>query len=231
MVVLRQTARHSLFVLAVGVAIAVAALLTTPAYAGTRPVTPPAGARTQAVNPLAACQQQSFLEGQHYSAVQIAQLAKNAGFNGQGWTISVAVALAESLGWTRARLINTDCSVDRGLWQINSRWHGEVSDAQAFDPAGAARAAYAISAAGTNWTPWVTFTNGAYQAHMAEAQAAVNQVGGGGGGGGGGSWQPDHAYTVGQQVTYGGRTYRCLQSHTSLPGWEPPNVPALWQAR
>jgi chitinase len=23
--------------------------------------------------------------------------------------------------------------------------------------------------------------------------------------------------------------YRCLQSHTSLVGWEPPNVPALWQ--
>ncbi|WP_407695986.1 carbohydrate-binding protein, partial [Sphaerimonospora thailandensis] len=21
----------------------------------------------------------------------------------------------------------------------------------------------------------------------------------------------------------------CLQSHTSLPGWEPPIVPALWQ--
>jgi chitinase len=36
------------------------------------------------------------------------------------------------------------------------------------------------------------------------------------------------AYTVGQLVTYGGTTYRCLQAHTSLAGWEPPNVPALW---
>jgi hypothetical protein len=44
-----------------------------------------------------------------------------------------------------------------------------------------------------------------------------------------GSWQPNHAYTVGQTVTYGGHTYRCLQSHTSQVGWEPPNVPALWQ--
>jgi chitinase len=29
-------------------------------------------------------------------------------------------------------------------------------------------------------------------------------------------------------VTYGGVTYKCIQSHTSLTGWEPPNVPALW---
>nr|WP_326647068.1 MULTISPECIES: carbohydrate-binding protein [unclassified Streptosporangium] len=24
-------------------------------------------------------------------------------------------------------------------------------------------------------------------------------------------------------------TYRCLQGHTAYAGWEPPNVPALWQ--
>jgi chitodextrinase len=43
------------------------------------------------------------------------------------------------------------------------------------------------------------------------------------------SWAAYTAYTVGQTVTYAGVSYRCLQSHTSLPGWEPPNVPALWQ--
>jgi chitodextrinase len=73
--------------------------------------------------------------------------------------------------------------------------------------------------------------------------------GGGGGGGGGtpsptvnpttggpsptsnpsGTWQPNHAYKVGDVVTYNGHTYRCIQAHTSLVGWEPPNVPALWQ--
>jgi chitinase len=42
-------------------------------------------------------------------------------------------------------------------------------------------------------------------------------------------WVANHAYTVGTLVTYGGHTYKCLQSHTSLVGWEPPNVPALWQ--
>lgn len=44
----------------------------------------------------------------------------------------------------------------------------------------------------------------------------------------GGTWQPNTAYTVGQRVTYNGAAYECRQSHTSLPGWEPPNTPALW---
>src|SRR5205807_638817 len=83
---------------------------------------------------------------------------------------------------TRARLIDTDCSVDRGLWQINSFWHGEVTDACAFDPPCNARGTHTIWANG-GWSQWTTFTNGAYQAHMAEAQAAVDQVRGGGGGG------------------------------------------------
>ncbi|RCG29955.1 peptidase M28 [Sphaerisporangium album] len=50
-----------------------------------------------------------------------------------------------------------------------------------------------------------------------------------GGDQGGTTWKEWTAYTAGQTVTYAGVTYRCLQSHTSLPGWEPPNVPALWQ--
>ncbi|WP_214320672.1 carbohydrate-binding protein [Nonomuraea sediminis] len=45
----------------------------------------------------------------------------------------------------------------------------------------------------------------------------------------GGTWQAGKSYQTGDQVTYGGATYRCLQSHTAQPGWEPPNVPALWQ--
>ncbi len=45
----------------------------------------------------------------------------------------------------------------------------------------------------------------------------------------GGTWAAGTAYTAGSQVTYGGVTYRCLQSHTALAGWEPPNVPSLWQ--
>lgn len=45
----------------------------------------------------------------------------------------------------------------------------------------------------------------------------------------GGAWAPNVAYKVNDQVTYSGHTYKCLQAHTSLSGWEPANVPALWQ--
>jgi chitinase len=47
--------------------------------------------------------------------------------------------------------------------------------------------------------------------------------------GSGTTWVANHAYHVGDVVTYNGVSYRCLQAHTSLTGWEPPNVPALWQ--
>ncbi|MER6944284.1 glycosyl hydrolase family 18 protein [Nonomuraea sp. NPDC000554] len=43
------------------------------------------------------------------------------------------------------------------------------------------------------------------------------------------AWAPWTAYTAGTRVTYNGVEYECVQSHTSQPGWEPPNVPALWK--
>ncbi|TYB58353.1 cellulose-binding protein [Nonomuraea sp. PA05] len=43
-----------------------------------------------------------------------------------------------------------------------------------------------------------------------------------------GTWKAGTAYATGNTVTYNGATYRCLQAHTALAGWEPPNVPALW---
>ncbi|WP_327086918.1 M28 family peptidase [Nonomuraea sp. NBC_01738] len=43
------------------------------------------------------------------------------------------------------------------------------------------------------------------------------------------TWQTWTPYAVGAVVTYDGISYRCLQAHTSLPGWEPPVTPALWQ--
>ncbi|MEA5358613.1 dioxygenase [Amycolatopsis sp., V23-08] len=46
---------------------------------------------------------------------------------------------------------------------------------------------------------------------------------------GGTTWAAGTAYAAGARVTYGGRDYVCLQGHTAQPGWEPPNVPALWR--
>ena len=43
-----------------------------------------------------------------------------------------------------------------------------------------------------------------------------------------GEWAPNVWYNVGDTVTYNGCTYTVIQAHTSLSGWEPPNVPALF---
>lgn len=46
--------------------------------------------------------------------------------------------------------------------------------------------------------------------------------------GGAQAWAANVSYKVNDEVTYGGKTYVCRQPHTSLLGWEPANVPALW---
>lgn len=104
------------------------------------------------------------------------------------------------------------------------------------------------------WNPNQTYSNGAIVSHNNhEWQASVNPVEPGTNGqwgswkdlgecdGGptptptstpsnpGGTWQAGTTYSAGDQVTYGGHTYQCLQGHTAYAGWEPPNVPALWQ--
>ncbi|HEV3037007.1 MAG TPA: carbohydrate-binding protein [Candidatus Angelobacter sp.] len=43
------------------------------------------------------------------------------------------------------------------------------------------------------------------------------------------AWQPNTTYATGALVTFNGQEFKCLQGHTSQVGWEPPNVPALWQ--
>lgn len=96
----------------------------------------------------------------------LADLARAAGFHGQGIQMAVAIAMAESSGNAQARGTNTDGSIDRGLWQINNRANPQVSDSCAYDPLCSARAAYKISAGGTNWGPWTTFHNNAYLAYL-----------------------------------------------------------------
>lgn len=43
------------------------------------------------------------------------------------------------------------------------------------------------------------------------------------------AWAPGQSVVVNDERTYNGRLYRCLQAHTTQAGWQPPNVPALWQ--
>ena len=46
----------------------------------------------------------------------------------------------------------------------------------------------------------------------------------------GNAWTPGTTYQAGDIVTYNGVSYRCVQGHTAQVGWEPPVVPALWEA-
>jgi hypothetical protein len=116
---------------------------------------------------------------------QIAQYAAAAGFRdgagyqGKALTWAVAVALAESGGNPVAVNVNSNGSRDRGLWQINNKYHPEVSDAAAFDPASAAKAAYTISKAGTSWSPWAAFNNGAAGNQLGRASLATGGLSGG----------------------------------------------------
>lgn len=44
-------------------------------------------------------------------------------------------------------------------------------------------------------------------------------------------WRVGTAYTRGSLANYDGATYKCIYTHTAMPGWEPPKLPALWQPR
>lgn len=41
-------------------------------------------------------------------------------------------------------------------------------------------------------------------------------------------WRAGVSYKAGDLVVYNGKTYKCLQPHTSLNGWEPSNIASLW---
>jgi LysM repeat protein len=69
--------------------------------------------------------------------------------------MAASIAMAESSGQQFA----TGAVGERGYWQINPN-HGSLST---YDPLGNAKAAVIISDGGTNWTPWTTFTSGAYR--------------------------------------------------------------------
>jgi len=116
---------------------------------------------------------------------RIAQYAYDAGFRGSALTTAVAIALAESAGKPHAHNA-TPPDDSYGLWQINmlgslgpARRHQFHlgSDAELFNPAVNAKAAYAISGNGTSFRAWSTYLNGSYKGHLGAAGRAAQQVG------------------------------------------------------
>jgi hypothetical protein len=88
---------------------------------------------------------------------QLVALCKAQGFPDP--FLAAAVAMAESRGNTCASNTNTDGSIDRGVFQINSV-NGSLS---VYGLKQNVANAFKISHGGRDWSPWTTFKNGAYR--------------------------------------------------------------------
>lgn len=103
-----------------------------------------------------------------WTLAQLRDLAAVTGFPDP--SLAAAVAMAESGG--DASIVG-DGGTSFGLWQIHTPAHPEYASAPLFDAATNARAAFAISQRGADWSPWSTFTSGRYRAYLAAAPASV----------------------------------------------------------
>jgi LysM repeat protein len=83
------------------------------------------------------------------------ELWEQAGGSSGEAVTAASIAMAESSGQQFA----TGGVGERGYWQINPN-HGSLST---YDPLGNAKAAVIISDNGQNWSPWTTFTSGAFR--------------------------------------------------------------------
>lgn len=132
----------------------------------------------------------STLAGSRLSVDQVIQTAYDAGFRTETKLLSAtSIAIAESSLWSQIRnwqpqygyrpaadrigvqgpsaawnaAHTRQLNSDRGLWQISSRWWPQYSDAQADDPAQAARIVLTLSNGGTSFSRWDSFASGAAQ--------------------------------------------------------------------
>jgi len=113
-----------------------------------------------------------------YTRQQIIELLRQAGVPEQDIPTMVAIAMAESAGNTDAQgdktLANSKWGNSVGLFQIRSlrdpsKYTGvdRLRDAAKLeDPVYNAKAAWAISKEGTDYSPWTTFNEGTYQKYM-----------------------------------------------------------------
>lgn len=103
---------------------------------------------------------------------QLAAAWVKAGGDPSKAPMAIAVSRAESGGRVGDDVVNhnSDGSIDRGPWQINSV-HGAQSSQNLSTNA---KAAVAISHNGTDWSAWTTVTNGAYKKFLGSATPATS---------------------------------------------------------
>jgi hypothetical protein len=117
---------------------------------------------------------------------QLVSLAQGAGCSASAAQIAAAVAMAESGGRAGAHNpVPPDNSY--GLWQINMigalgperrRQFGISRNEDLWNAATNARAMYAVSGGCSRWSPWTTYTSGAYKQFLQSAAPAPAPVGG-----------------------------------------------------
>lgn len=129
------------------------------------------------------------------AAESLMSVIQRAGFHGHAADIMYAIVMAESGGYARAHNTNSGTRDNSyGLAQINMfeslgperrrRYHLHDNN-QLFDPLTNLRIAYDMSGHGHNWSPWTTYTSGAYRQFLSASERA--RVKGGSGGASSGS--------------------------------------------
>jgi hypothetical protein len=148
---------------------------------------------------------------------QIKNLWTRAGGSASKANLAAAVAMAESSGNAGASNRNSDGSVDRGLWQINSI-HGALST---FDRLANARAAVQISSGGRDWSPWVAYKSGAYRKFLGAGGGGGRSSGGGSGGSGGARDAFNRSQSAGRRASAGAeRSARGKSGPGDFQGYE-----------
>lgn len=118
-----------------------------------------------------------------FTYAQLMGIWEQAGGSSTQAALAAAISMAESGGNSTAYHIDTNGSIDRGLWQINSS-HGNASS---FDVMTNARAAVSLSCNGkctnscsprgyTGWGNWTTYCSGAFRQFYASGTVADNHV-------------------------------------------------------
>lgn len=110
------------------------------------------------------------------SYAQLEGLWIQAGGSAATAPVAAAIALAESGGNPNSYNGNTGTGDNSyGLWQINMigsmgparlKEFGLTSDTQLFDPLTNAKAAVIVANGGSNFSPWTTYTHGAYEKYL-----------------------------------------------------------------
>ena len=113
---------------------------------------------------------------QQLSKEQLVTLAsKFGGWRGSDLVYAVAKMLSESGGHVKVVGTNDDGSIDRGVWQLNSKAWPQVDDTAAFHPIVATIVARAIWNE-HGWRPWRS-SDKRTTARLPEARAAVAKAG------------------------------------------------------